>query len=184
MISQQARAGFDHLLSRALKTSLSAFDDSSCTVETVASLRQDQATTIVVLTVSSYLFRLMVMLHFSSDAATMEHVAQVHKIAREDINEQSFHDALSECGNICCGILNRDLGAIFPHIGMSTPNMIDTRCAAYLGSLNCGHIQHFDVSVDDVPLLQVSLCVSDYADLDFVVDTNEAEAETGELEFF
>jgi hypothetical protein len=184
MISTHARDGFDHLLTRALKASLVASDDDVCDVKVIDNLSEIDASTIVVLTISSYLFRLMVMLHFTPDDSTRQHVARINKISTEEMSEQSFHDALAECGNICCGILNRDLGAIFPHIGMSTPNIIDTECAAYLNMLNCGHIQHFEINIADRPLFHVSLCVSDYADLDFVVDVNEEATDTGELELF
>ncbi|HEY4073224.1 MAG TPA: hypothetical protein VGM52_08980 [Herbaspirillum sp.] len=184
MISTHARDGFDHFLTRALKASLVASDDDVCDVRVVDALSEIDASTMVILTISSYLFRLMVMLHFTPDERTREHVARINKMSAEEMNEQSFHDALAECGNICCGILNRDLGAIFPHIGMSTPNIIDTKCAAYLDMLNCGHIQHFEVNIADSPLFHVSLCVCDYADLDFVVDVHEEAADTGELELF
>jgi hypothetical protein len=184
MISQSARDGFDHLLKRALQASLTVSEERPCDINVITGLDAVQDSTMVVLTVSSYLFRLIVMLHFSPDPGTRDHVARVNKIAPEEMSDQSFHDAIAECGNICCGILNRDLGGIFPHIGMSTPNIIDTRCAAYLDMLNCGHVQHFKVDIEQAPMFRVSLCVCDYADLDFVVDVNDAGAETGELELF
>jgi hypothetical protein len=184
MISQPAREGFDHLLTRALQASLAASDDPPCDINLIGNLDATGASTMVVLTVSSYLFRLIVMIHFSPDRTTREHVARINHIALDEMSEQSFHDAIAECGNICCGILNRDLGAIFPHIGMSTPNIIDTRCAAYLGMLNGGHIQHFEVNIAQAPMFHVSLCVCEYADLDFTVDVNDVGADTGELELF
>jgi hypothetical protein len=184
MISQQAREGFDHLLTRALQASLVASDDQPCDISIINNLDFREASTMVVLTVSSYLFRLIVMIHFSPNQLTREHVARINKIDMEEMSEQSFQDAIAECGNICCGILNRDLGAIFPHIGMSTPNIIDTRCAAYLDMLDCGHIQHFEVNIEQAPMFRVSMCVCEYADLDFVIDVNDAGAETGELELF
>lgn len=184
MISQQARDGFDHLLTRALRSSLSVSDEQPCDIHVIADLDDADASTSVVLTISSYLFRLIVMVHFSPDRATREHVARVNKIAPEEMSEQSFHDAIAECGNICCGILNRDLGPVFPHIGMSTPNIIDKRCTAYLDMLNAGHIQHFQIDVERDPMFYVTLCVCDYADLDFAIDVNDAGADTGELELF
>ncbi|RXZ38443.1 hypothetical protein D9O50_02605 [Oxalobacteraceae bacterium CAVE-383] len=183
MISQSAREGFNHLLTRALRTSFVS-DEQSCDIDVIADLHGIPASTTVVLTISSYLFRLIVMVHFASDQATREHVARVNKIAAEAMSDQSFHDAVAECGNICCGILNRDLGPVFPHIGMSTPNLIDTRCTGYLDMLDSGHMQHFEVKVDGVPMFHVSLCVCDYADLDFAIDINDAGADTGELELF
>lgn len=192
MISQSARDGFDHLLTRALQTSLTAPDDAPCDIGVVAdgdgvnggANTSAKLSTMVVLTVSSYLFRLIVMLHFSPNQSTRDHVARVNRMDAGEMSEQSFLDAIAECGNICCGILNRDLGAIFPHIGMSTPNMIDTRCAAYLALLNSGHTQHFEIDIAGAPMFQVSMCVCDYADLDFTIDVNDAGAETGELELF
>jgi CheY-specific phosphatase CheX len=184
MISNQARDGFDRLLTRALKASLTVSEEDAFEIAAVDHLDGLDASTIVVLTISSYLFRTIVMLHFSSDEATREHVARINKMAVEEMTEQSFHDAIAECGNICCGIFNRDLGAIFPHIGMSTPNIIGSKCVAYLDMLNGGHIQHFAIDIAQQPLFHVSLCVCDYADLDFAVDANEESADTGELELF
>ena len=46
--------------------------------------------------------------------------------------EQAFFDAIAERGNICCGILNRDLGHYFPHMGLSTPNILDKECSSKL----------------------------------------------------
>jgi hypothetical protein len=136
------------------------------------------------LTVSSYLFRLMVMFHFTPDAATFAHFAQLNHASVDEMSEQECMDAIAERGNLCCGILNRDLAAYFPHIGMSTPNVIDRHCAAYLKMLNCGHIQHFAIDIDQVTRLHVSLCVSDYADIDFTADTEAGGNNTGELELF
>ena len=65
MISPHAQEGFDLLLIRSLKASLpSALEHSEIGVTSdVAGLVEQEA---VVLTVSSYLFRLMVMIHFLS----------------------------------------------------------------------------------------------------------------------
>ncbi len=136
------------------------------------------------LTISSYLFRLLVLIHFTPDDATKAYFAKANQLDLSDMNEQSFHDTISEYGNMCCGILNRELGVFFPHIGMSTPNILDKHCASYLRLLGGGHIQHFAVGINGAPLFQVSLCVCDYADLDFMVDANEENSHTGELELF
>jgi hypothetical protein len=184
MISIDARNGLDHLLTRALKASMAASPEDACEVAVLSDLSEIGGSKMVALTVSSYLFRLMVMIYFTPDQATKAHFARMNKVAAADMSDQSFYDAISECGNICCGIFNRDLGAYFPHIGMSTPNLMDKNCSSYLAALNCGHIQHFRVGVDGVPLFHVSLCACEYADLDFVVDADEEGASTGELELF
>ncbi len=183
MISPHAQEGFDLLLIRSLKASLpSALAHSEIGITSdVAELVEQEA---VVLTVSSYLFRLMVMIHFKQDAPTMGYMAGMHEAGTEAHDKQAFLDAIAEYGNLFCGILNRELGSYFPHIGMSTPNFLDGHCLSYIQMLNCSHIQHFAVDVDGSPLFHVSLCVSAYDDLDFEVAEDEASASTGELELF
>ncbi|OWY30563.1 hypothetical protein [Herbaspirillum robiniae] len=183
LISPSARDGFDTLLQQALKASMVPSDASAeiSVIDDIAAISEKK---IVVLTVSSYLFRLMVMLHFSPDAATRGHFARLNRVDPSEMDDQGFMDAIAECGNLCCGILNRDLGRFFPHLGMSTPNVIDSHCAAYLQRLNAEHIRHFAIDVPESPRLHVSLCVSAYAEMDFAVSADEQDVSTGELELF
>lgn len=183
MISTSAKEGFNLLLTQALKDSLTP-DGSHCEVTLLDDDSGICESKMTVLTVSSYLFRIIVMFHFTPDDATFAHFARLNHASAEEMSEQECMDAIAERGNLCCGILNRELGAYFPHIGMSTPNVIDRQCAAYLSMLNCGHIQHFAVDTDQAPRLHVSLCISDYADIDFAVSEEAMGASTGELELF
>ncbi|HTH43818.1 MAG TPA: hypothetical protein VL528_01940 [Oxalicibacterium sp.] len=182
MITSSAKEGFNLLLTQALKDSL-APSGAHCEVSMLADDSSIRESKMAVLTVSSYLFRLMVMFHFTPDAATLGYFSRLNNAAA-DVAEQECLDAIAERGNLCCGILNRELSAYFPHIGMSTPNVIDRHCAAYLQMLNCGHIQHFAIDIDDAPRLHVSLCVSEYAEIDFTVDAEAGGSNTGELELF
>jgi len=185
MLSQSATDGFDTLLMQSLKTSLTPSGEESGVMVIAAEDAEAIADSqIVVLTVSSYLFRAMVMFYFTPNADTRAHFARLNHLELDAMSEQTFMDAIAEGGNLCCGILNRDLGNFFPHIGMSTPNVIDKQCASYLQKLNCEHIQHFAVEMPQSPRFYVSLCVSTYADIDFEVDANAAASETGELELF
>jgi hypothetical protein len=186
MISKQAQDGFNHLLIKAIKSSLVMPTADACEVNVLTDLTEIEETKMVILTVSSYLFRLMVFIYFTPDDSTKEYFARINKTQALDMSEQSFYDAIAECGNICCGILNRDLSQFFPHIGMSTPNIIDKNCSSYLNVLGCGHIQHFKVNVNDIngASFHVSLCINDFADLHFILDKNEEETNTGELELF
>lgn len=183
MLSQSAKDGFDMLLTQSLKSSLvpAGMSADVFTLSDTATIAEDK---MVVLTVSSYLFRLMVMFYFSPNAATRDHFARLNNVSEGELSEQGFMDAIAESGNLCCGVLNRDLGNFFPHIGMSTPNVIDKNCAAYLQSLNCDHIQHFAVDIDGSPRFHATLCVSAYADIDFTVVADELGSDTGELELF
>jgi hypothetical protein len=183
MISSQAQQAFQQMVDRAVQSSPLVVPGVLCTVAPEPELSRLGAQQVVVLTVSSYVFRLTLLIHFSPDEKTYAHFAAVNQLALAEMEEQSFIDAISECGNICCGNLNRDLARVFPHVGMSTPNIIDSRCVAYLDKLGEGYLQHFALQQTGGPSFGVSLCVNPFGPLDFAGDFAEAET-TGELEMF
>jgi CheY-specific phosphatase CheX len=183
MISNQAKAGFDSLLISCLKSGLSSSSESF-EIKKINELPEIEKHETIVLTVSSYLFRLMVMIHFNVNDSTMQHMGSLNGMQAEEMNHQLFHDAIAEFGNLSCGILNRDLGAYFPHLGMSTPNLIGGKCMDYLQMLNCAHIQHFEANVEGEAVFHASLCVKAYDELDFEMTDNTESANTGELELF
>lgn len=180
MITNQARAGFDSLLIKCLKSGLSSSE--FCEIEPVIALPEIEKHEAVVLTVSSYVFRLMMMIHFDSHGAAREYMARRH--GGQEMTDQGFYDAVAEFGNLSCGILNRDLGGYFPHLGMSTPNYIGGQCMSYVGMLDSAHTQHFVMKVDGEALFHASVCVKAYEEIHFVVDQNEECVDTGELELF
>jgi hypothetical protein len=181
-ISANAKVGFDYMLTQGVKGGLGASDDS-VEVKILPEGTEFNETKIVVLTVSSYLFRLMVLIYFTPDDATKEHFARINRMQRADMDEKAFVDAISEAGNMSVGSLNRELARVFPHIGMSTPNIIDKNCSNYLHVLKCGHIQNFEICINQSTIFHATLCVCEYDDVDFSVDTTAVE-DTGELEMF
>ena len=169
---------------QGIKGAMAAQSEDICEVSIASDLKGMKATKCVVLTISSYLFRLMVLIYFTPDATTKSHFAKANRLHESDMSEQALIDAISEFSNMCCGALSRDLSPIFRHIGMSTPNILDTECASYLHLFKCGHTQHFKVEVNNHAHLHFSLCVSEYSDIDFEVDTTTEDVSTGELELF
>lgn len=193
MITERAKASFDTLLVTALKSGL-ATPEGPCRVESVASLDKVKTKKIVVLTVSSYLFRLMAIVYFKPDAATRAFFARVGSSsalegeAPPELGEQEFLDRVAEAGNMLCGSLNRDLGRYFPHVGMSTPNILDKDCMRYVDLLGCGLKRHYELHLPNDLVMHASLVVSDYGTVDFhvepVAEDAEADVSNGELEFF
>jgi hypothetical protein len=185
MITERAKASFDRLLQAGLRSGLPA-SEGPVVIEPVAALGKIKERKIVILTVSSYLFRAMAILYFKPDAATR---ALFRGEAAEDappLTDQEFLDRVAECGNICCGTLNRDLGKHFPHVGMSTPNIIDTDCMHYVDLLGCGLLKHYRLRLAGDLTMHASLCVTDYGTVDFHVEPRleQEEVSTGELEMF
>jgi len=184
MITDRAKASFDRLLLSSLKSGMS-FGGASVAVEPAASLEKIKEKKIVVLTVSSYLFRAMAILYFKPDAATRAYFNRNAAEGAPEVSDDEFLDRVAECGNVCCGSLNRDLGRYFPHVGMSTPNIIDRDCMRYVDLLGCGLLRHYKIVLEGQLTMYASLCVADYGTIDFHVDqTIEEDVDTGELEMF
>ena len=183
MISNQAQEGFEHVFRHGLKESLSPLADDECVLTVLPDLVEAREPQVVILTISSFLVRLIVLIHFTPDTTTREHFGRLNNKSLEEMDTQTFYDIISECGNLCCGIMNRDLLAAFPHMGLSTPSILHKQCAAYLDVLKYGHIKHIRVDINNSVRFHATLCVSEHADLDFSVDVS-AEESTGELEMF
>ena len=187
MISSRAKASFDQLFVTALKGAMVATTEDRCDVTQLNGRVGITEPQLVMLTSSSYVFRVFMLIYFRLDAPTRAHFARRSQTTAAELGDHGFMDALCETGNMCCGAFNRELGRVFPHIGLSTPNVLDARCAENLTTLKTGHVQHFQVDVNQSMLFHASLCVCDYADLDFDVgwvNTSRDDVDCGELELF
>jgi hypothetical protein len=184
MITPRARDGFERLVRESLVATLSR--DGGAEVLPVEQLGEVQGTHVVVLSVASYRFRLLMGLYFSRDASTRERLARLHGLEPEAMTEQAFDDAIAECGNLFCGTFNRELGRAFPHVGMSTPNVLRRSAIEHLGLLRCGHVRHLLLTNHGQPAWYATLAVCEQGTLDFELPPAQAcEADAaGELEFF
>jgi len=184
MISERAKASFDRLMVSSLRTGMTV-GGASVSIEPAVSLARITETKLVVLTVSSYLFRLMAILYFKPDAATRAYFNRHAAAGAPELTDDEFYDRVAECGNVCCGSLNRDLGKHFPHVGMSTPNIIDKDCMGYIDLLGCGLVKDYKVELEGGLTMYASLCVAAYGAVDFHVDAiAEDDVSVGELELF
>jgi len=184
MITERAKASFDRLLVSSLKSGMPV-GGASVSVEPVSVLDKIKEKKIVILTVSSYLFRAMAILYFKPDAATRAYFNRTAEEGAPALTDDEFYDRVAECGNVCVGALNRDLGPFFPHVGMSTPNIIDKDCMKYIDLLGCSLVRHYRVVLAGELTMYASLCVAAEGLVDFHVDpTGDAAVDTGELELF
>lgn len=189
MISQSAKAGIEWLFEKAVRAN-SVCEGDSCTVvkiATEAALSTKINQQLVVLTISSYVFRIVALFQFNDDAVTNEHMVRMTRSQIPDLDAQALTDAYSELVNMVCGAVNRGLGAPFPHIGMSTPYMLESSCANYAAALEPQYLQRYEVAINDAMRFNLTICLCAGADtsLDFRIDTYEAEDESaGELEMF
>lgn len=184
MISTRAQKHFDEMLTLGIKASLGGSASNVSEVEPVTTLKDIKETHAVMITVASFLFRLSVLIYFSPDEATRRHFVGVEGDDSAATDDQTFFDAIRECCNVCCGSLNRELARVFPHVAMSTPNIIERECGNHLETLKGGYLQHFRATTDAGSQFYVTLCVRDYANVDFEWAMAQETESSGELEFF
>lgn len=179
MISEQAREGVDLLFARAVRANFVLNPSDTIEIELLPPSHRFEPpeSRIVVFTVASYLFRLLTIFHVDADEANVGH------FARGD-SGRPFFEVFGEIGNMCCGAMNRELGRFFPHMGMSTPSVLDRKCLPFIAALNPAYLAHYRIEINHTASLHATLCLCAYGDLDFRVDPAVAEEETGALELF
>lgn len=180
MISAQAKQGIDHIFTKSARKSLVLDQEDSCEINAVSGnevRRINGESDAVILTISSFLFKVLTILHIGDDEATRSYF-----LRKPDC--KSVTEAFSELGNLCTGAMNHELLRYFPHLGMSTPYALKGKSLAYLPDLNPTHLSHHDIVINGQARLQATVCVCGYAPLDFSVDTSDTADSSGELELF
>lgn len=176
MISERAKESIGRIFAGAARSRLLASEGHACEIAALpggASLPHAQ---IVVLTISSMQFRLLLLLHFDDDARMRDYyVADASRPLAE---------AFMEVANLCCGAMNQQLVEHFPDLGMSTPYALASDCVPYLTELKPDHVASYDVSIDGTVQIGATLCVCTNAPLDFVAEESVAADSGGELELF
>lgn len=179
VVSENARHAVDHLFTTAARANLVMDAGDAIEIEALpgAGIVETPEANIFVLTISSYLFRLLTVFHVDPEGAAAAYFGKGD-------SARSFLEVFGEVGNLCCGAMNRELGKHFLHTGMSTPNMLGRRCVPYLNELKPDYVSRHRVRINDSVALHATLCLCAYAPIDFRVDTSAALEETGGLELF
>jgi len=182
-ISDRACTGFDHFVTEAIKISF-ALPDGQCSVAPISEAATGKHE-VVMLTVASYRFRVLLFVHFDRGLAMRAHLAALGSVTAEQMVEERFVDTMMERGNLCCGALNRELAQFFPHIGMSTPCVLPGSSLEHIGALRPSMTRHYRAEIAADVALRLTLAICAFADIDFPFDLREAgDAPSGELELF
>src|SRR5258707_5709991 len=179
MISSSAQASFEGLFMKAARSRLPQGPDDACDI---VPLESDNANAtsdanVVVLTISSILFRLLLVFHFDEDESTRGYFVK-------DSADDALCDALLEVFNLCCGAVNQDLLRYFPDLGMSTPYVLSARCLSHLEQLKPDYLSSYAITINGSVQLAATVCVCAHAPIDFVADLTAVEESSGELELF
>lgn len=189
MISPGAEASIEGLFENAIRGN-AVLPDDQCLIDWRdghALPPADDHRRLVALTVSTYLFRIVALFDFGTDAATATHMARLTRAGKARLDGQELLDAFSELCNVICGEVNRGLSSTFRHAGMSTPFVLERSCMAHVETLAPSALWLGRVTVNDSVGFSASicLCAGKDADLDFHIDTSARQLNlTGELELF
>lgn len=183
MISTAAIGGINQIFTQAAARNLIVDAQDSIAIEALSRNRpvEPQGTQFLVLTISSYRFRLLTMIHYTPDKVTSAYF-------NPNSGERSFAEAFGEVGNLCCGQMKRDLGDHFMHLGLSTPYTLDGKCMAFVDLLKPTHVSQYKILINDSVPLHVTLCLCAYGAIDFKAradaERDEPDVSAGALELF
>lgn len=179
MISAHGKDSFDRIFRKAAQARLPLESGDLCEIVPIAeaSAGSTKDTQVVVLTISSIVFRLLLILHFDENDSAREYYLK-------EADERSFQEVFLEICNLCCGAMNQELLHHFPDLGMSTPYVLNARCLPHLHELKPGLLSSYSITLNGTVRLAGTLCVCADAPIDFVADTNALEETSGELEMF
>ena len=179
MISSHAKDSIERIFHKAAQARLLLDSGDVCEIVAIPQGVADAMSegNVVVLTISSIVFRLLLILHFDEDASTREYFAK-------DAANGAFQEIFSEIANLCCGAMNQELLQYFPDLGMSTPYVLSARCVPHLQELKPDYLSSYAITINQSVQIAATVCVCAHQPIDFVADVSAIEESCGELELF
>ncbi len=141
----------------------------------------------LVLTISSYCFRLIIEIIQYHTEQTEAYIADQLGIEVGHVTDDKYMDALLEFSNVLCGEFKRRLSGVSNSLGMSTPSQINKDCNKYLDSFTNMKAVKLQMTQSNVPLMDVILLADAIPEIDEFINLHEVaveEASSGELELF
>jgi hypothetical protein len=132
---------------------------------------------LLVITTSSFRFRLLTLFHVADNQANRDYFAP-------GATGGTVQDGFAEVANLCCGALNREISAIYSHLAMSVPSRLSGACLEYLVQLEPEYTSRFTITINGTARVGVTLCMCCTAPVDIPVTLATAEQSSGELELF
>ncbi len=179
MISSDAKDSFSRIFFEAARSRLPVNGEATCEFTPCSVPLQGANATgeVVVLTISSMQFRLLLLLHFdAADAALRDYYVRSET--------GTLDETFMEVANLCCGSMNQQLVEYFPDLGMSTPYTLNSRCVPYLDELKPAWRAAWDLTLDGTVRLGATLCVCANVQVDFHASVTSQASSSGELELF
>jgi hypothetical protein len=182
MISAHSMENVELAFHKAIRGNLVRDTGDGCEIAAVQSgpVGKDFAHKLLLITISSFVFRLIVIFRIIDNPATRAYYLRADRA-------QTLDEVFAEVANLCSGALNRELSVNFPHLAMSTPYTLSDECLAFLGELRPQHVARFGITINGSVQLQATLCMCCSRPVEVAAASaaaDEADARIGELELF
>lgn len=146
----------------------------------------------ILITISSFRFRLFCFLHANLDVTTRQFVADATQTKLQDLDETALLDYLLEMSNSLTGNVKRFIQSTCPPLGMSTPNLLSRGCMNFEDVLRNQYSAHLAAFCDGQgnPLFALTCMINLQKEDGFMLPASrelEPEIEldsSGELELF
>jgi len=188
MISQNAKNSVDMVLNHALLESIKNCDKyNTWDIKTIKDADEIKEKEFMMLTISSSVFRIFVLLHFTQNEQTKDFVASALRLAANNIEEGKYYDYLSEVGNVFCGAVKRELSRHTTYyMGMSTPNQLDLNSLVYVDEMKPDYAVHVKAEHKSGAVICGSLYIAARTEIDFKIPETvfEDKSDMGALELF
>jgi hypothetical protein len=180
MLSEQSKQGITHAFNRAARSGLirDANDSIDIAVTENSKLSEQPDQRVLVITASSFVFRLMTLFHVAVTPESRTYYGG------EGATDEQLREVFSEIVNLCGGALNRELSRHFPHLAMSIPYALSAECLKYVEQLKPEYLSSFSITINQSVHLEATLCMSCSAPVHIPIVENMVVENAGELEMF
>jgi hypothetical protein len=177
MFSDQSRQGLSGAFERAARSTVTRSADDVCEITAEPAGTGFGGDSLLVITTSSFSFRLLTLFHLEDTEANRAYFLPAGSAV-------SLQEGFAEVANLCCGALNREISPLFPHLAMSIPCRLSSRCIDHLPQLDPEYIARFRININSAVRVGVTLCMCCTAQVDIPATLNAVQHASGELEMF
>jgi hypothetical protein len=177
VMTEQSRQALAEVFKRAARSTLlrSPEDAWEIAPETTSETSAGRADPLLVITTTSFAFRLLTIFHVSDSEANRSYFLPVGAAC-------TMLEGFAELANLCCGALNREMRFAYPHLAMSVPSQLNAGSLEHLAQLKAEYISRFAVSINGAVKLRVTLCMCCFAPIEILEIPAGTEPASGVLE--
>jgi hypothetical protein len=179
VLTEQTKQSIAQAFDRAARTSLVREPGDLFEIASADSRKsaEQPGEKLLVITISSFVFRLLTIFRIAENPAIRTYYVRGGA-------DRTVTEAFAELANLCCGALSREMSGHFPHLAMSIPYTLNSRCMALLGELKPQYLSSYQITINESVRLQATLCMCCYAPVDIPASSLAVEAGSGELQLF